>query len=135
MEASIETSKSTSMEQQQAKATELLEISDGFVKCQGCGSLKPLFPPDWPLSVTGGRLAHRIAALKSTIHYGEKYHVLGSCRKEKEELRDLLKEQAAKQNDILRRLPLYSTPLSNYKWICLTCHDKLYLASRRKKAS
>ena len=125
-----------SIEQQQAKATELLEISDDFVKCQGCGSLKPLFPTNWALPLTGGRLAHRIAALKSTIHYGEKYHLIGNCKKEKQELVDLLKEQEKQQNDILRRLPLHSTPLSNYKWICSTCHDRLYLAaSSRKKAS
>ena len=125
-----------SIEYRQAKATQALEITDGFVKCQCCGSLKPLFPSDWSLTATGGRLAHRIAALKSTINYAEQYHTIGSCKKEKQELADLLKEQEAKQNDILRRLPLYSTQLSNYKWICLTCHEKLYLAaSRSKKAS
>ena len=34
------------IEQEQAKATESLEIADGFVKCQNSGSSKPLIRED-----------------------------------------------------------------------------------------
>jgi hypothetical protein len=34
------------MEKQQSRAIETLEISDGHVKCQACGTLKPTLFPD-----------------------------------------------------------------------------------------
>jgi hypothetical protein len=64
------------------------------------------------------------------IRHAEKYHV-GGCKKEKEELADLVKEEEKK--DILRRLSLYSSKVSDYKWVCSKCFEDIYLSNRHKK--
>ena len=125
------------IEQQQAKATESLEISDDHVRCQGCGSLKPLIPEDWRLSAPGN-IVGRIRHLRNAITYCEKFHTTGNCKREKEELAELLKEQEKWLKDPLRRLPLYNTRLTGYRWFCNTCYDKADRASRsssRKKTA
>ena len=78
------------IEQKQAKATELLEITDDHVRCQGCDSLKPLIPEDWRLSAPGN-IVGRIRHLRNAITYCEKFHTTGNCKKEKEELVELAK--------------------------------------------
>ena len=123
--------------EQQTKATESLEISDDHVRCQGCGSLKPLIPEDWRLSAPGN-IVGRIRHLRNAITYCEKFHTTGNCKREKEELAELLKEQEKWLKDPLRRLPLYNTRLTGYRWFCNTCYDKADRASRsssRKKTA
>ena len=122
------------IEHQQARATQSLEIADNHVKCQGCGSLKPLIPDSWTLPKSG-EIAHRISRLKVTIQNGEKYNNLGDLKKEKQEIAELLKKQEKWLKDPLRRLPLYNTALTGYRWFCNTCYDKADRASRsRRKA-
>ncbi len=69
------------------------------------------------------------------IRQSEKYHVGGAsndvCKKEREELKDLLEEE--KQKDILRRLPLYSSKITNYRWLCSKCYDEVYYYSNTHK--
>jgi thymidine kinase len=42
----------------------------------------------------------------------------------KQELADLLKEED--KNEFVTRLPLYSSRMTGYKWICSECWDKAY---------
>ena len=120
------------IEQQQAKATESLEISDDHVRCQGCGSLKPLIPEDWRLSAPGN-IVGRIRHLRNAITYCEKFHTTGNCKREKEELAELLQQEEKSKKDIMRRLPLYNTALTGYRWLCSVCYDKADRASRSRR--
>jgi hypothetical protein len=44
--------------------------------------------------------------------------------KSKQELAYILKEE--EKNDLVTRLPLYSSRMTGYKWICSECWDKSY---------
>jgi hypothetical protein len=116
------------MEQARTKAIESLEMSsDGsLVKCQKCGSLYPVIKKEDAL--TSSNYSGRITRLQAMIRRSEKYTRLGSCKKE---LADLLKEE--EKMNILRRLPLYSSKISQYKWYCSKCYDEIYLESTTGK--
>jgi hypothetical protein len=60
------------------------------------------------------------------IRQSEKYHIGRgySCQKEREELTELLKEES--KTDILRRIPLHSSRMSDFKFLCGRCYDELY---------
>lgn len=84
----------SSIEQERAKATEALEISDDH------DLLKPLIPEDWRLPAPGS-IVDRIRHLRNAITYGEKYST-GDRKKEKEELAELLKQEEKSKKDIMR---------------------------------
>jgi hypothetical protein len=62
-----------------------------------------------------------------------RHHIgdIDNCKREREELAYLLKEQ--EKRDILRRLPLYSSKITGYRWLCSSCYDKAYSSSRMKE--
>ena len=118
------------IEKQQSNAKESLEISDGHVKCQACGILQPIITDNTKLIDSNG--SRRVHQLRATIKRIERYHINGiSAKKEKQELDELLEEQRKK--DLLRRIPLYSTPVTDHRWVCSSCYDKAYWLSRRTK--
>ena len=109
-------------------AIETLEISDGHVKCQACGTLKPIIKDDTKLIDSDE--SKRIHRLRAIIKQIERQHIGGiSASKEKAELAELL--ELEKKNDIFRRLPLYSSSVT--RWFCSTCYDKAYSLSRKKE--
>jgi hypothetical protein len=117
------------MEKQQSKAIESLEISDGHVKCQECGTLKPIITDD--TNLIDSDESKRIHRLRAIIKQIERQHIGGiNSKKEKQELAELLEQE--KRNDIFRRLPLYSSCATGYRWFCSTCYDKAYSLSRKK---
>ena len=95
------------MERERSKAIESLEITDGYVKCQSCGTLKPIIKDDSKL--TSSDESKKIHRLRMQIKRIEKYNFGGGISaaavKEKAELAALLEQQ--KKNDIFRRIPLY----------------------------
>jgi hypothetical protein len=120
------------IEKQRSRATESLEISDGFCKCQGCGSLKPLLSDNAKLvRSTESKQIHRLRAIIKRI---EKYNFGGdiSTKDQRQELSQLLEEE--KKKDVFRRLPLYSSSATRYFFYCSKCYDTAY-SLRRKKES
>jgi ribonuclease D len=117
------------MDQQRTKATESLEIVNDQVKCQNCNSLQPIQRP-----LTNSQYSSRIYQLQARIKQIERHHIGGtSAKKEREELKLLLEEHDKK--DILRRIPLYSSSITSYRFYCSECYDKAYLLSTIRKKS
>jgi hypothetical protein len=119
------------IEKQQSDAKESLEISDGHARCQGCGSLKPLLSDNTKLvRSTESKQIHRLRAIIKQI---EKYNFGGdiSTKDQRQELSQLLEEE--KKKDVFRRLPLYSSSATRYKWFCSSCYDRAYSLRRKKE--
>ncbi len=119
------------MEKQQSQAFEALEISDSSVKCQRCGNAVPLLVPMKTRSKND-----RIAFLQRQLNRIENYYShIGRTSYDnevtqiKQELAELLEAEA--KADTLRRLPLHSSKISGWRYVCGTCFDRLY-ARRRK---
>src|ERR671919_210883 len=122
------------MDKQQQNALESLEISitdyekTSYVKCQKCGRRIAMFQKS-PRSYS---VSNRITVLEKQIKQDEitnsHYHInnndYNDIMESKQELADLLKEED--KNDLVTRLPLYSSRMTGYKWICSECWDKAY---------
>jgi len=124
------------MERQRLQAIESLEISNHSVKCQRCGIAVPIV----------GKLTarnDRIAVLQKQIkwieeHYQYPHRPYGninngnnnkdnnnSIKQLKAELAELLEEDA--KYDKLRSLPLYSCRITEFRFLCSRCYDKIYV--------
>ena len=122
------------MDEQQQNALESLEISitdyekTSYVKCQKCGRRIAMFQK----SPRSHSVSNRITLLEKRIKQDEirnsHYHISNNnyndIMESKQELADLLKEED--KNDLVTRLPLYSSRMTGYKWICSECWDKAY---------
>ena len=122
------------MDKQQQNALESLEISitdyekTSYVKCQKCGRRIAMFQKS-PRSYS---VSNRITVLEKQIkqdeirnnHYPNNDNEYNDIMESKQELADLLKEE--EKNDLVTRLPLYSSRMTGYKWICSGCWDKAY---------
>jgi DNA-directed RNA polymerase subunit RPC12/RpoP len=122
------------MHKQQQNALESLEISitdyekTSYVKCQKCGRRIAMFQK-LPRSHS---VSNRITVLEKRIKQDEirniHYHInnndYNDIMESKQELADLLKEED--KNEFVTRLPLYSSRMTSYKWICSECWDKAY---------
>ena len=129
------------MDRQKQNAIESLlsQISndDSLVKCQKCNSLWPIVKQqnDSRLIISYGN-GKRIAYLQKKIKWAEKHphYIVNnnrySCEAEKQELAELLKEE--KKREILRRIPLYSTHMTGYRFVCSKCYDEIYLSNLKK---
>jgi hypothetical protein len=110
------------MEKQRSQAIESLEIYDHSVKCQRCGIAVP---------IVGGLArphGNRITLLEHRIKWIETHPRLkdsvNSIKQLKQELAELLEEDA--KADKLRSLPLYSCRITDWKFVCSKCYDKVY---------
>ena len=122
------------MDKQQQNALESLEISitdyekTSYVKCQKCGRRIAMFQKS-PRSYS---VSNRVTVLEKQIRQDEirnsHYHINNNNYNDimgsKQELADVLKEED--KNDLVTRLPLYSSRMTGYKWICSECWDKAY---------
>ena len=125
----------------QQNALESLEISittitddddddekTSYVKCQKCSRRIAMFQKS-PRSYS---VSNRITVLEKQIkqdeirnnHYPNNDNEYNDIMESKQELADLLKEE--EKNDLVTRLPLYSSRMTGYKWICSECWDKSY---------
>jgi hypothetical protein len=120
------------MEQQQARFIAALEIDHDKqqVRCQGCGDWKPIEHGN-ESHMVAPRYQSRIEKLRIKIKKMQQYNFGNrlECIQEEEELRQLLEEQQC--TDILRRIPLYSSSITGYRFLCSICFDKLYLSSKK----
>ena len=99
-----------------------------YVKCQKCGRRIAMFQKS-PRSYS---VSNRITVLEKQIkqdeirnnHYHNNNNDYNDIMESKQELADLLKEE--EKNDLVTRLPLYSSRMTGYKWICSECWDKSY---------
>ena len=121
------------MHKQQQNALESLEISitdyekTSYVKCQKCGRRIAMFQKS-PRSYS---VSNQTTVLEKQIKQDEirnSHHRINNndyndIRESKQELADLLKED---KNEFVTRLPLYSSRMTGYKWICSECWDKAY---------
>jgi len=122
------------IDKQQQNALESLEISitdyekTSYVKCQKCGRRIAMFQK-LPRSYS---VSNRITILEKQIkhnetrnnHYRNNNNDYNDIMESKQELADLLKEEEKK--DLVTRLPLYSSRMTGYKWICSECWDRAY---------
>ncbi|MFL6318596.1 MAG: hypothetical protein ACJ71K_18250 [Nitrososphaeraceae archaeon] len=67
--------------------------------------------------------SNRIAILEKQIKWAERYSTENS-KQLKEELAELLKEE--QEREVLRKLPLYSSRVTGYRWVCSRCWDQVY---------
>jgi hypothetical protein len=125
------------MEAKRQQAIEALQINeaDNTVNCQKCGAAVAI-----PIAHHGGRgglrKSKRIAILEYRIkwmedHYGRHATLEENTKPLKQELAELLKQDA--EYDKLRSLPLYSSKISGWKFVCSNCFQKLYSRRNRNK--
>jgi DNA repair exonuclease SbcCD ATPase subunit len=115
------------MDRQKSQAKESLEIFDHSVKCQRCGIAVPIVG-----KLTKSTKSNRIAVLEKRIKWLENYRrgnnrsssYNNNVKQLKQELADLLEEDA--KDDKLRSLPLYSCRITDFKFVCSGCYDKVY---------
>jgi DNA-directed RNA polymerase subunit RPC12/RpoP len=122
------------IDKQQQNALESLEISitdyekTSYVKCQKCDRRIAMFQK----SPRSHSVSNRITVLEKRIKQDEirnsHYHINNNDYNDimgsKQELADLLKKED--KNEFVTRLPLYSSRMTGYKWICSECWDKAY---------
>lgn len=112
------------------KAIQALKISadKSKIKCQCCSTWLPI-RKDLQAGLagrdsTGGD--SKIAKLKANIKRSEEYgRLIGikiDCKSRKEKLAYLLGEHK-KIESFLRKIPMYSTSSTGYKWYCSSCFD------------
>jgi archaellum component FlaC len=118
-----------SVEQQRLQTLQSLEVIDNTVKCQSCCNFESLGEK---LTTTRHHL-HRISALKTRIKLIEdKYpRATEDLRRLKEELDQLIEEDAKKE--LQRRIRLYSSAATGYRWVCSQCFDLAYKRAQRGK--
>ena len=117
------------IERKRQVAIDSLEIIDNHhVKCQKCQSLVPI--KRLPRSHSS-----RIITIEKKIKKVERYHgnnnSSSTYKQLKEELATLLEEE--NKNDILRSLPLYSSRISNFKFLCSSCFEEAYMLANKKR--
>jgi hypothetical protein len=114
------------MDRLRQKAREELEIFDDKARCQRCGVAVKLGEKLTTTSSTTGRITY----LKRRIQYMNKrgYDIDNST---KQELAELIK--AEEEQDLLKRLRLYSSKLTRYRFCCSDCFDKAYKRRSRKR--
>ena len=132
---SIEEVEQMDKQQQQQNALESLEISitdhekTSYVKCQKCSRRIAMFQK----SPRSHSVSNRITVLEKRIKQDEirySHYLINNNNNynditgSKQELADLLKEED--KNEFVTRLPLYSSRMTGYKWICSECWDKAY---------
>jgi hypothetical protein len=107
------------MDQLRRKAIQELQISDNKARCQKCDLAVPLTDASVPTNSTSAR----IRFLKRRIQYAKThgYHIDKST---KDELALLIK--AAREEDILKRLRLYSSKITRYRFYCSACFEAAY---------
>ena len=122
------------MDKQREYATDSLEISDDStqVKCQNCGLTVPIVG-----GLTRPHSYQRVVALKKRIRWIEEHShnsstADNSIKTLKQELAALLKKE--RKRDILRRLPLHSSRMTGYRWVCSKCWDEIERSKQRIKA-
>src|SRR5919202_6729379 len=113
------------MDKQREYATDSLEISDDStqVKCQNCSLAMPIVG-----ELTRPHSYQRVVALKKRIRWIEEHShnsstADNSIKTLKQELAELLKKE--QKRDILRRLPLHSSRMTGYRWVCSKCWDEI----------
>jgi hypothetical protein len=113
------------MDRQRSQAIQALEIFDHSVKCQRCGNAVPIV----------GKLTKanndRIGILQKRIKWIEEHYYHRNKDEDikliKQELAELLEEDA--KYDKLRSLPLYSCRITDWKFVCSRCYDRVYYNS------
>jgi hypothetical protein len=112
------------LEKQRSQPLESLEIIDNAAaKCQKCAALVPLLSEPAHIkhhSIKIKSIENRIALIKATSP-------TVTTRKLREGLAYLLKEES--KRELTRRLLLYSSSATGYKWFCSSCFDKAYSES------
>jgi len=113
------------MDKQREYAIDSLEISDDStqVKCQNCGLAMPIVG-----GLTRPHSYQRVVALKKRIKWIEEHchnttTADNSIKTLKQELAEILKKE--QKRDILRRLPLHSSRMTGYRWVCSKCWDEI----------
>jgi hypothetical protein len=117
------------MEKQQSQAIQALEISDSgdSVKCQRCGNTVPIIVGSKSInkSTKGTRIDNLEKRIKWLSGYRHYYHTdVAVIKQLKGELAELLAEEA--KADKFRNLPLYSCKITDFKFVCSKCYDKIY---------
>ena len=116
------------MDKLRQQAIESLQISesDQTVRCQQCDADIPIV--GGLVRSHGSRITHlqdRIKRIENHPKFGNDKTILNNnVRPMREELAQLLVEDA--KADKLRRLPLYSSRLTNFKFVCGSCFEKQY---------
>jgi hypothetical protein len=129
------------MDQLRQQAIDSLEISedDLFVKCQRCGVAVRMAPKGMGIGRSNGDriiLLERQLKRVEWIHSKSRFRMSDmeyndTVKEIKEELATLLKAEDTK--DKLRRLPLYSSRITGFRYLCSACYDVLYKRRNRKK--
>jgi len=119
------------MEAKRQRAIEALEISDHSVKCQRCNNAVPIVTPS--RSRTNEK---RIVTLQIRIKWLEEHYSPNMRDNKNDEINDLKQQLEHLQTDDtkvdkLKCLPLYSTKITGYKFVCSNCYDKIYSHRRR----
>jgi hypothetical protein len=120
----------TTFEEPREMAIGALEFSkdNKSVRCQNqkCRAFKPI------LNTAPRADSMRISRLKAIIKAAEAHKLATGvnvdCRRQKEELAYLLREQ--EKRDLFRRLPLYSSLATDFKFVCSSCYDEMYVKKR-----
>jgi hypothetical protein len=123
------------MDKLRQEAIASLEVLNNKVKCQKCGVWVPIARE--PLRSSSN--THEISNLRTRIRSAEQYSRRLSSTTElditiqklKEKLAALMKEE--EKQDLLRRLPLYSSLITRYKWLCSGCYELAYRRKNRKR--
>jgi hypothetical protein len=122
------------MDKKRSQAVEALEISDDRVKCQCCDKQISLLPrnTEKPKSSRVESLTYQIHWLKHSTRYSRSDTSRDALiRVAETELNELLEED--NKADKLRRLPLYSTRLTNFKFYCGKCFENAYAKQAKKR--
>ena len=113
------------MEAKRQRAIEALEITDHSVKCQRCNNAVPI--------VRGPARSRanekRIVTLQIRIKWLEEHYSPNMRDNKNEEIKTLKQELEHLQTDDtkvdkLKGLPLYSTKITGYKFVCGSCFEK-----------
>ncbi len=121
------------MDKQREYAIDSLEISDDStqVKCQNCGLAMPIVG-----GLTRPLSYQRVVALKKRITWIEEHSrntstADNSIKTLKQELAEILKKE--QKRDILGKLPLHSSRMTGYRWVCSKCWDEIERSKQRIK--
>jgi hypothetical protein len=118
------------MDRKRAEAIQKLQVSDGHVLCQKCGTAVPLLnnPDRRPTSKRVASLKWQIQWLK-THYYPDKKSQKDSIAAMEKELAEIL--QGNEEYDKLRNIPLYSAKITDWRFVCSKCYEKAYSRRRR----
>jgi hypothetical protein len=120
------------MDMQRSEAIESLQIADGRVKCQKCSM-------DVPLLINNQRPKnHKIELLQTRIKWIEE-HRDSHCHHTPDEDIQRLKQELAElqaadsEYDKLRSIPLYSSKITGFKFVCDDCFNNIYRNKKKKR--